>query len=365
MLLDEPGVGTDPDEGAALGIGMIRVLEAAGARVIVSTHYSAIKLFALSHDCCATAAVDFDVAQLLPRYRLIYHSVGESLALPIARRLGLPEAVLAEAEDARSEQAKTLATAMQRLEDSRRRYEARLAEADAEARAATAANTEAQRLLEELREKRRQRWADELNAAGDFVRGLREQGREMLAAIERGEVERHALRRFVQQQEAAIAEHAAAATEPAAAGRVPQVGDQVEVTDTGIRGQLLSVEGERAWIQRGSLRFEVPVAGLRGLGHQPIAPVEVRIAAPPEGTPIEISLIGLRAKEAVAELEGFLDRAARAHYPTVRIIHGIGSGALKRAVAEYLSLSPYCTGFRAGEPREGGAGVTVADLATR
>jgi DNA mismatch repair protein MutS2 len=365
VLLDEPGVGTDPDEGAALGIGMIRVLEGAGARVIVSTHYSAIKLFALSHDRCATAAVDFDVEQLLPRYRLVYHSIGESLALPIARRLGLPAAVLAEAQDARSEHTKALATAMQRLEDSRRRYEARIDDADAQARAASVARAEAQRLLDELREKRRRRWADELNEARDFVRTLREQGRELLAAIERGGADRRALSRFVQQQETAIVERETAATEPAPAGRPPQVGDQVEVGDIGIRGQLLSVEGERAWIQRGSLRFEVPAAGLRYIGQQPIAPVEVRVAAAPEGTPLEISLLGLRAKEAMGQLEDYLDRAARAHHASVRIIHGIGSGALKRAVAEYLSMSPYCAGFRAGEPREGGAGVTVADLATR
>ena len=73
--------------------------------------------------------------------------------------------------------------------------------------------------------------------------------------------------------------------------------------------------------------------------------------------------MGLRAKEAVAELEQFLDRAAQARYPSVRIIHGIGSGALKRAVQDYLSTSPYCTTFRSGEPREGGAGVTVAEIA--
>ena len=365
VLLDEPGVGTDPDEGAALGIGMIRVLEAGGARVIVSTHYSAIKVFALSHDTCATAAVDFDVEQLVPRYRLVYHSIGESLALPIARRLGLPAAVLDAAQGARAEHTKVLAAAMERLEDSRRQYEARIDDADAKMRAAAVAQAEAQRLLDELHEKRRRRWADELDAARDFVRTLREQGRELLAAVERGATDRRAFNRLAREQDAAIAEREAAVNEPAPAGRTPQIGDQVDLAGTGIHGQLLSVEGDRAWIQRGSLRFEVPAAGLRSIGQQPIAPVEVRVAAAPEGTPLEISLIGLRAQEAVAQLEGFLDRAVRAHYPSVRIIHGIGSGALKRAVTEYLSMSSYCAGFRAGEPREGGAGVTVAELATR
>ncbi|HEX7406448.1 MAG TPA: endonuclease MutS2 [Candidatus Binatia bacterium] len=363
VLLDEPGVGTDPDEGAALGIGMIQILEAGGAHVALSTHYAPLKVFALSRETCVTAAVDFDVEAMLPRYRLRYHSVGESLALPIARRLGLPAAVLDAAEAARTEQAKALSTAVARLEDSRRRYEERLAEADERARGAARAEQEAGRLLDDLREKQRRRWADELSAAREFVRTLREQGRELLAAIERGAADRRALSRWLQAQEAAMAEHASEIAEQPVASGPPQIGDQVEVVDTGIRGQLISVEGDRARIQRGSLRFEVPAGQLRRISGQAQAPVEIRVAVAPEDTPREITLLGLRAREAVVQLERFLDRAAQAHFQSVRIIHGVGSGALKRAVEEYLSSSPYCAGFRSGEAREGGAGATIATLA--
>jgi DNA mismatch repair protein MutS2 len=364
VLLDEPGMGTDPDEGAALGIGMIRTLAGTGAMVAVTTHYTAIKVFALSDPGCVTAAVEFDVEALVARYRLTYHSVGESLALPIARRLGLPTAVLDAAQAARSEHAKALATAMGQLEESRCRYEERLAALGEQTRATTAAQHEAARLLEELREKRRRRWTDELTAARDFVRALRERGHGLLAAIERGEADRRALSRWVQQEEAAIREREATLGAPPAATAPPRVGDQVRAADTGIRGVLASVQGERAWVQRGSLRFEVPAAGLRRVDSPQPVTVAVHVDPAPEATPEEISLLGLRAKEAVAQLERFLDRAARARHPSVRIIHGIGSGALKRAVEQYLSTSRYCAGFRAGEPREGGAGVTVADLAT-
>jgi DNA mismatch repair protein MutS2 len=310
-----------------------------------------------------TAAVDFDLEAMAPRYRLVYHSVGESLALPIARRLGLPAAVLAAAQAARTEQAKTLAAAMSRLEDSRRRYEERLAEADARARGAAQAEDDAKLLLDELREKRRQRWVDELRAAREFVRTVREQGRELLAAVERGGVDRRAFSRWVDEQEVAMAGHEAECAGPPALTGPPQVGDQVEVVEKGIRGQLLSIEGDRARIQRGSLRFEVPAEHLRRIGPQSPAAVEVRVAAAAEDTPQQISLLGLRAKEAVAQLDRFLDRAAQAHHPSVRIIHGLGSGALKRAVEEYLSTSPYCAGFRSAEPRDGGSGVTIATLA--
>ena len=363
VLLDEPGVGTDPDDGAALGIGMIQRLEATGARVVLSTHYTPVKVFALTHDTCVAAAVDFDLDQLAPRYRLVYHSVGESLALPIAQRLGLPEEVLTVAAAARTEQQKALGEALARLEAARRGYEERLAEAEARSRDAADAEREATRLRDELRDKRRRQWADELHAARQFVRNVREQGREILAALERGNADRQALTRFVQQQESAISarELETAGDRPPSAP--PRVGDQVEVVDGGLRGELLTVEGERAWIQRGSMRFEVPTAQLRRVESQPSRPVTVRLAAVEEDAAQEINLLGLRAREAIARLDTFLDHAARAHHASVRIIHGIGSGALRRAVADYLATSPYCTAFHSAEARAGGAGVTIADLA--
>jgi DNA mismatch repair protein MutS2 len=362
VLLDEPGVGTDPDDGAALGIGMIRMLEANGAHVALSTHYAPIKVFALSHDTCVTAAVEFDLEAMAPRFRLVYHSIGESQALPIARRLGLPASVLQIAAAARSEPAKTLAAAVERLEAVRRRYEERLADVEERARATVQAQLEAQRLLEDLQARQRRRWTEELQAARDFVRGVREQGRELVEALQRGAADRRRLANWVQQQEASIDERQAAVVEQPPHSGPPGVGDLVEVSGKGVRGELLSVEGERAWIQRGSLRFEVPAAQLRRIESRAPANVEVRVAVPDEMRQ-EISLLGLRAREALALLEDFLDRAARARYPSVRIIHGIGSGALRRAVETYLSTSPYCVGFRSGAPGEGGAGVTVADLA--
>jgi DNA mismatch repair protein MutS2 len=368
VLLDEPGVGTDPEEGAALGIGMLRTFADLGVQVVVSTHYASIKVFALSDDRCVTAAVDFDIEALQPRYRLLYDSVGESMALPIARRLGLPETVLQTAQAACSEQTRALAAAMRELETSRRRYEERAAEAATQLRDTRVARQEADALLAELRSKRQRLWAEELDAARGFVRQLREEGRELLAAVERRDADRAAFRRVVERQESAIRARETESAMPAAAASIapemPRVGDQVEVGAQGVRGELLAIDGSRAWIQRGSLRFEVPAADLRRLETTPRTAVTLHVAPAPEETALEISLIGLRAREAVAALDEFLDRAVRARHPSVRIIHGIGSGTLRRAVQDYLATSSYCSSYRTGEAQSGNPGVTVVELAS-
>jgi DNA mismatch repair protein MutS2 len=374
VLLDEPGVGTDPEEGAALAIGLLQYFAARGARMAITTHYTPVKLFALENSRCTVAAVEFDVETLTPRYRLVYDSIGRSLALPIARRLGLPDPVLAAAEAAQSDQTRILGTALERLERTRGELEAQLAQAAAHNAALAERDVESQRLLGELKERRRSAWASELREARAFVRALKEEGRAHLQGLHAA-AERAALTRFTREQEAAIAaresvddsatQHASGQPE-AGATRVAtaRVGDVVTVADRGIRGELLAIDGPRAWIQRGAMRFEVPTAQLRTVGRTEPATLHVAVAGgvPAGDQSRELSLIGLRAREAVERLERFLDRAVQSGEPSVRIIHGVGSGALRRAIQDYLATSPYCAEFRAGESGEGGAGVTVAVL---
>src|SRR5262245_56803760 len=376
VLLDEPGVGTDPEEGAALAIGLLQYFAARGARMAITTHYTPVKLLALENPRSTVAAVEFDVETLTPRYRLVYDSIGRSLALPIARRLGLPDSVLAAAAAAQSDQARILGMALEALERTRGELEAQLAEAAVHTAALAERDVESQRLLGELKERRRSAWAAELREARAFVRALKEEGRAHLEGL-RATAERAALARFAREQDAAIAARESAGdTSPAeqpmgVPGEIAQtrglsarVGDVVAVAERGIRGELLAIDGARAWIQRGAMRFEVPTAQLRTVGRAEPAALHVAIAGGGIGdeSPRELSLIGLRAREAVERLERFLDRAVQAGEASVRIIHGVGSGALRRAIQDYLATSPYCADFRAGESNEGGAGVTVATL---
>lgn len=377
VLLDEPGVGTDPEEGAALAIGLLQELLAPSVWLTVTTHYLPVKAFALGHDACLTAAVDFDIDALRPRFRLLYHSVGESLALPIARRLGLPESVLRKAEEARSESSRALVEAIAQLESSRRHFEERAAEAHAARARAEAAQQEAERLqaqlakmVEELRAKKREQWAAELREAKQFLHDLRQRGKQLLSEIESGQRGRREFFQTLQQEgealEAVMNQWRAEADSAAPEEPSPlQVGDWVEIPGEGIRGRLVSIAGERAWIQRGSLRFELPARRLRRAAAElsPNPPPRERTrpwtAAASEAS--EISLLGLRAPEAIEQLERFLDRATQEGEGRVRIIHGVGSGALRRAVGEYLAHCPYRVRFRPAGAEEGGAGVTIVE----
>jgi len=368
VLLDEPGVGTDPEEGAALALGLIDWFDAHGAWLALTTHYTPVKLAALDDPLCAVAAVDFDLDTLTPRYRLAYDSIGRSLALPIARRLGLPEAILAIAEAAQPEHARVLSAALERLERTRDELARARDAAAAHAQTLAAQEAESTRLLAELRDRRRSAWQEELRSARAFVRQLKDEGRAKLEALRGAAGERAALDRYAREQLAAIAAREqpqaapGAAAPPTLPGRV-QIGDMVEVVERGIQGELLQLDGARAWIQRGALRFEVPAEQLRRIGSAAPARAQVTATpAPSESGTGELSLIGLRAGEAIDKLASFLDRAVRAGEEHVRIIHGVGSGALRRAVQDYLATSPYCAGYRGGAANEGGGGVTVATL---
>ncbi len=380
ILLDEPGVGTDPEEGAALAVGLLEYFEPRKSRIAVTTHYRSVKLHAVGSDTCHVCAVDFDVEKLEPRYRLVYQSLGRSLALPIAERLGLDLAVLEAARGAQSEESRAFGEVLERLETSRRELEktrddlaARFNALEIQRAELRSREAEVERLLDQVRERKQRAWKEELGEARSFVKTLKEKGRAQLREMRSNPKQRADFAKFVRDQEDAIASQASPepVTAPQATVQQPPitpsrsvVGDMVAVGDRGIEGELLSIEGERAWVQRGTLRFEVPRAQLRRVGKRQTPPPKLHIDRSLDKVEREITLIGLRARQAIEKLDRFLDQAAQTSQDEVRIVHGIGSGALQRAVRDYLSGSPYCSGFRPGGDGEGGDGATIATIET-
>ncbi len=366
VLLDEPGAGTDPVEGAALAVGVLTDLLARGPLLVFTTHFPQVKTFALAEPTLEVAAFDLDPESGAPRYRLDYHSVGQSLALPIARRHGVPARALETAERLLAGESRDVARAVERLETSRRELEAARTATEAEAARLAAARAETEALTADLRARRRARWSEDLEASRRFVRELQAEGRAVLDALRR-KPEPATLRGFVTDAgERIAAREAEMAPPPAPApGRPPRLGDTVEVMGRGIRGEVLELGPERARIARGGLKFEVPTAQLRVVDDRPPARerVAVQVDRPDaDSAPGEINLVGQRARDAVSALDAFLDRAVRAGRSEIRVVHGVGTGALRRAVQEFLSASPYCMKYREAEPQAGGSGVTIAEL---
>lgn len=396
VLLDELGAGTDPDDGAALAQAVLEDLGERGAVVAASTHLEPLKGFASTYPRARNASVEFDPERLAPTFRLVYDRPGQSYALSIGARLGLPPALIARAHAHRSTQQRQLQELLARLDDRDRRDAERaaqlerreaesaglLAQAQAELEAARAtareavarARAEAQRLVTEVRRSVNDEW-DRLRRA--------ERSRPELERARKRLIE---TARRVEQTAGPAAGPETPAGGPAAAG------DRVEVPHLGLRGQVLAVDGDTATVQAGAVTVKVPLQALAVVGRADAPRGDVArgegvlyprprmgtdagakagdrpghrgtVAVPGKsGVPGELHLIGRTTDEARDLLEKYLDDAFLAGLSTVRIVHGKGTGALRRAVEDLLDGHPLIAEHRPGAPSEGGAGATVATL---
>ncbi|MGH7865459.1 MAG: endonuclease MutS2 [Candidatus Binataceae bacterium] len=366
VILDEPGAGTDPVEGAALAIGLMDYLAEHDCVTAIATHSTAVKLHAYSRGVFESAAVDFDAERLAPLYRLKPHTIGQSYGLAIARRLGLPEPIIAAAEAAIGAGAAELSGALAKLEQERARLEAETAAQKVRTlemiERENAAVVAAERARAKAEDERR-RIAAEVNEA---IEEMRRKGGELLAEIKSGRKTRADLSALVGDASRRLATIVPAEDGGGATAGALRIGDQVELGD--IRGELLELESGRAVIGRGSLRIEVAPERLKRSEQEPSSKQrtsrpEPAITVSVEATDREeLNLIGMRPTDALRKLEEFLDQAFLTSRNQVRVVHGVGSGALRRAVHEYLVTSPYCAGFKQAEPQQGGAGATIVEL---
>jgi DNA mismatch repair protein MutS2 len=365
VILDEPGAGTDPAEGAALAIGLMNHLATRRCMLAIATHSTAVKLHAYSQPGFEASAVDFDAERLAPRYRLKPHTIGQSYGLAVARRLGLPEEIIRAAEQSMGSGTIELTEALKRLDAERaslnaeseklREREQSMARAESEARESAA-------LARERAESDRKRLRAEV---ADLIEELRREGTAVMDDLKTRAKTRTDLKGFVTSAASRLERLAPTIERTAELDRPLQVGDQVEVGD--IRGELITLDATRALIRRGGLRIEVAPERLRRSAASPEAGTP-RVKAPAvtysaEGTERdELNLIGMRTSEALRKLEEFLDSAFLTNRAEVRLIHGIGSGALRKAIAEYLETSSYCASFKQAEPHHGGAGATIVQM---
>jgi DNA mismatch repair protein MutS2 len=369
VILDEPGAGTDPAEGAALAIGLMNHLGTRRCMLAIATHSTAVKLHAYSQARFEAAAVDFDADRLEPLYRLKPHTIGQSYGLAVARRLGLPEEIISAAEQSMGAGSIELTDALKRLDGERAKLNAQ-AEKLRE-REASLALTEEQILQDtektrEHAELERKRLRAEV---AELIEELRRDGAALMDELKTQAKSRTDLKGFVTKAAAKLESLAPAAdnnkTGPQSDAPL-KVGDSVEIGD--IRGELIVLESGRAVISRGGLRIEVAPERLRRSAasapeNRPARTKAATVTFSAErGERDELNLIGMRTTDALRKLEEFLDTAFLTNRAEVRIVHGIGSGALRKAVTEYLATSPYCASFRGAEPHHGGAGATIVQM---
>jgi DNA mismatch repair protein MutS2 len=332
----------------------------------IATHSTAVKLHAYSQAGFEASAVDFDADRLAPLYRLKPHTIGQSYGLAVARRLGLPEEIIRAAEQSMGAGSIELTEALKRLDAQRANLNA---EAE-KLRAREASMAEAEREAIEIAEKARQRAEYErkkLRAEGaELIDAMRRDGAALMDELKTRAKSRTDLKGFITTSTAKL-ERLAPQVDAVEGSDAPlKVGDTVEVGD--IRGELVILEPARAVIVRGGLRIEVAPDRLRKSAAAPISEsrpqktAAVTFSVEGGGEHNELNLIGMRTTDALRKLEDFLDTAFLTNRAEVRIVHGIGSGALRKAVAEYLGTSPYCASFRAAEPHHGGAGATIVQM---
>ena len=370
VLLDELGAGTDPVEGSALGRAILSQLLEQRVPAMVTTHYTELKLFAQATAGVENAAVEFDVRTLSPTYKLSIGSPGQSNAFAIARRLGLPEEIISQAEGLISAEDKEADRILDRIRSSRKEIGRAMNVAQTTLASAREKEKQARYLLRDAERQRRELLAE----ARQQLEAVREEQRRWQETVERKAVTRQwldeAARRLepaAQAQQAAEAKLAAPppVVEPVVTPERLQVGDEVWVESLQQAGHLLTLDGDEAEVQVGAFRARVPVVDLerRPTPSQVTAKERVTVDLSSRPLPgVELDLRGQRVEEALSELDKYLDDAYLAALPYARIVHGKGTGALRDAVREALGDHPLVASFRTGELNEGGEGVTVVTL---
>ena len=392
VLLDEAGAGTDPLEGGALAMAIIDHFRRRGAMLIATTHYDALKSYASTTDGVMAAGFGFDPQTFAPTYRLNYGSPGSSLALEIASRLGMPADVIEQARAHRSERESQLAEHLAKIERDLQAldHERRLAARERETNAGEAARLqhrdhELRHREETFRRKLDERIEERLREARREIDGVvtaLKTRTEALAA----DAERRMAPRLVSTGDTGAARAEARAAVDAIANRLrapsaptesvprndvarpPAVGDRVQVGALGLEGIVQAVHDREAEVDVRGKRLRARVDELRivapatAVSTQP-ARIRVNIELQPrDGSLTELNVIGAHTDEAVARVEKFLDEAMLSELKSVRIIHGYGTGQLRRAIAEFLRTHAYVAHFAAAPDNQGGGGVTVVEF---
>ncbi len=381
VLFDELGAGTDPTEGAALAIAILSFLHRQNIRTMATTHYSELKVFALTTPGVENASCEFDVESLKPTYRLLIGIPGKSNAFAISGKLGLPDYIIEEARQHLTEQDVSFEDLLTNLEISKRTIEKERNDIETYKREVEALKTQAKQKQEKIEEQKERIIKEANEKAGSILReakeladetmkNFRKFGKENVSAADM-EKERERLRQKMKETSSANSlpvQKQKKAYKP----EDFKLGESVRVLSMNLNGTVSSLADSRGnlTVQMGILRSQVNITDLEIIdktgsyttpGMKRTSKGKLKMNKSLSVRP-EINLLGKTVDEAVSELDKYLDDALLSHLGTVRVVHGKGTGALRKGIHEYLRRQKHVSSYRLGEFGEGDAGVTIVEL---
>jgi DNA mismatch repair protein MutS2 len=387
VLLDEVGTGTDPNEGGALATAIVQHFRQRGSLIIATTHFDAVKTWGIGTEGVTVAAFAFDPQNFAPTYKLLYGAPGRSLAIEMAQRLGMPQSVIAAARGYLSDDQKRLQAHLSRLDAQARALEGDRVKLERERRTFNEINAELSKREKSLAEREEvfkkrlnERLDERLRQARRDVDAVIDQLKEKSEAI----AEKASIRAAINTGETGSARaearaeidrivedlrHPAAVAAPKA-GTAPtsaaEVGSRVTVGGLGLEGVVLSIDGNRAEIDVRGKRIQAKVKELRVIGGPPskqTARVRVNVDLKPrEGMLSELNVIGMTVDQAVDRVSRFLDDTLVTDLHEVRIVHGHGTGQLRKGIAAFLKTHPQVQKYYAAPDNQGGGGATIVEL---
>lgn len=380
VLFDEICAGTDPVEGAALAISILTFLHNLKVRTMTTTHYSELKLFALSTEGIENACCEFSVETLSPTYRLLIGIPGKSNAFAISSKLGLPQYIIEDAKKRIDSDNEAFEDILTDLEESKLKI--RQEEAEISKNRAEIANLKAQ--LESKTEKLDQQKARILREANEEAAKILSEAKDFADETIRNitklsktsnnkelENERHKVRKKMNEAESKLAFKNTKKQTKTYTAKDFHPGDTVKVLSLNLKGTICGTPNQKGdvSVQMGILRSVVNIRDLEPVDEPVItAPNMQRLSSgkikmsKTSTISTEINLIGMTTDEAIPQLDKYLDDAYLAHLPNVRVVHGRGTGALRAAVHKHLKRQKYVKSFRLGEYGEGDSGVTIVEF---
>ena len=382
-LFDELGAGTDPTEGAALAIAILDHLHNRGIRTMATTHYSELKVYALSNSFVENACCEFDVESLRPTYKLLIGIPGKSNAFAISSKLGLSDEIIESAKEHISKEDESFEDLLSDLEKSRKTIEKEQIEIeqykseikqlkDQLTKKQEKIDSSKEKILREANEEARNILQEAKDVADQTIRNFQKYGQG--TSMKEMEQARQKVGKKIQERNTKLAINQQTPAHKQLKPNQLKLGDMVKVVSMGLKGTVSSLPDAKGnlFVQCGIIRSQVKLSDLV-LIKEDAVPVSYRV--PKKGNSsskigmsktasvsTEINLLGLTVDEAISTLDKYLDDAYLAHLPSVRIVHGKGTGALRKAVQQHLKRIKYISNFHLGEFGEGDAGVTIAEF---